>query len=121
MTLKEKVNNLKQKLETQEFGVESFGVENKQLKEDVKISEKVRQRWVDKAITRQGEINNLKQKLDEKDTELESLQLHYDSMFGINQDLQQKLEQIKKWYGRTQGQVTTESALEMIEILKEKT
>lgn len=37
--------------------------ENIHLKDNIKISEKIRQRWVDKSITRQAEINNLKHKL----------------------------------------------------------
>ena len=42
------------------------------------------------------ENRNLKKKNFSLDSDLESLQLHYDSMFGIKQDLQQKLEEIKE-------------------------
>jgi len=34
-------------------------------------------------------------------------------------NMKQKLEKIENWYARTQGQVTHESALEMVQILKE--
>jgi len=54
------------------------------------------------------------------DDKVKQLQEQYETYFNLFHDLKQKLEKIREWYGRAQGSVTHEEALEMKSILEEK-
>jgi len=64
-------------------------------------------------ISLEAEIRTLK----DRTKELEAYMYQHNIAEGF--EALRKLAKIENWYARTQGQVTHESALEMVQILKE--